>query len=71
MSDQRTVKAMTDEELRTAGISQEWRSGLSQQDWPYYDSTGSEMDPHSPLARTALTELFLTLGPPPANDTEK
>ncbi|MEE4419493.1 hypothetical protein [Streptomyces bugieae] len=35
------VNAMTDDELRQAGISQEWVSGAAPSEWPYYDEAGA------------------------------
>lgn len=35
------INAMTDEELRKVGVSQEWVSGAASSEWPYYDETGA------------------------------
>ncbi|MEV5940643.1 hypothetical protein [Streptomyces sp. NPDC051994] len=56
MPDDRTVADMTDEELRASGISQEWRSGLTQQDWPYRDGAGNELAPQSPVPNAVIEQ---------------
>lgn len=39
------VSAMTDEELREVGVSQEWRSGMHPSEWLYYDKNGAPIPP--------------------------
>lgn len=39
------VGTMTDEELRLAGVSQEWTSGTQSSEWLYYDKDGAPIPP--------------------------
>ncbi|MFJ1993059.1 hypothetical protein [Streptomyces asiaticus] len=39
------VSAMTDDELRQVGVSQEWTSGMPSSEWPYYDKDGVPIPP--------------------------
>ncbi|MFD8088592.1 hypothetical protein [Streptomyces malaysiensis] len=56
--DRRPLNEMTDEELRQRGLSQEWRSGVRPSDWPYYDSSGRELDQQSLAAQAAQDRLI-------------